>query len=62
MITVFTPLYNRKDLLPRLYESLTQQTNFDFEWLICDDCSQDGSYELAKEMEQKETRFPIRVL
>ena len=62
MITVFTPLYNRKDLLPRLYESLTQQTNFDFEWLICDDCSQDGSYELAKEMEQKETRFSIRVL
>lgn len=61
MITVFTPLYNRKDLLPRLYESLTHQTNYGFEWLICDDCSVDGSYELAKELAQKENRFRIRV-
>lgn len=62
MITVFTPLYNRKDLLLRLYESLTEQTCFCFEWLICDDCSSDGSYELAKELEDKEDRFPIRVI
>ena len=60
-VTVFTPLYNRKDLLPRLYESLRAQTCFDFEWVICDDCSSDGSYELAKELEEKEDRFPIRV-
>lgn len=60
-ITVFTPLYNRKALLPRLYESLTKQTSFSFEWVICDDCSTDGSYELAKELEEKEDRFPIRV-
>lgn len=60
-VTVFTPLYNRKDLLPRLYESLTRQTCSAFEWVICDDCSSDGSYELAKELADKETRFPIRV-
>ena len=62
LITVFTPLYNRKELLPRLYESLTKQTCRDFEWLICDDCSSDGSYELAQELAQKEDRFPIRVV
>lgn len=61
-VTVFTPLYNRRDLLPRLYESLTRQTCFDFEWLICDDCSSDGSYELATELAAKEDRFPIRVI
>lgn len=61
IVTVFTPLYNRKDLLPRLYESLAGQTDFRFEWIICDDCSQDGSYELAKEFAEKESRFPIRV-
>lgn len=61
IVSVFTPLYNRKDLLPRLYESLTKQTNYNFEWIICDDCSEDGSYELAKELEQKEERFPIKV-
>lgn len=62
LITVFTALYNRKDLLPRLYESLQKQTCFSFEWLICDDCSSDGSYELAKELAGKEERFPIRVI
>ena len=62
LVTVFTPLYNRKDLLLRLYESLRTQTCTDFEWIICDDCSSDGSFELARELEGKETGFPIRVI
>ena len=62
LITVFTPLYNRKDLLLRLYESLTVQTCYCFEWLICDDCSADGSFELAQELARQEERFPIRVI
>lgn len=61
-VTVFTPLYNRKPLLPRLYESLTKQTSFSFEWLICDDFSTDGSYELAMELAAQEERFPVRVV
>lgn len=61
LITVFTPLYNRKDLLMRLYESLTTQTCLSFEWLIVDDCSSDGSYETATALAQREDRFPIRV-
>ena len=60
MVTVFTPLYNRKELLLRLYESLKAQTCRSFEWLIVDDGSSDGSYELAKELEEREDRFPIR--
>lgn len=62
LVTVFTPLYNRKALLPRLYESLTVQTNTTFEWIICDDCSTDGSYELAMELAARENSFPIRVI
>jgi len=62
IITVFTPLYNRKRLLPRLYESLRAQTCTDFEWVICDDCSTDGSYELANTFARKEECFPIRVV
>ena len=41
LITVFTPTYNRADLLPRLYESLQEQTTNNFEWLIVDDGSTD---------------------
>ena len=62
LVTVFTPLYNRKVLLMRLYESLTKQTCSAFEWIICDDCSTDGSYELAKELAERENRFRIRVI
>lgn len=43
MITVFTPAYNRADLLPRLYDSLKAQTCKDFEWIVVDDGSTDGT-------------------
>lgn len=46
MITVFTPAYNRAHLLPRLYESLCKQSYKDFEWVIVDDGSTDGTAEL----------------
>ncbi len=45
LITVFTPTYNRAHLLPRLYESLCRQTFKEFEWLIVDDGSTDGTQE-----------------
>lgn len=47
-LTVFTPTYNRKDLLPRVYDSLVSQTVKDFEWLIVDDGSTDGTDEVVK--------------
>lgn len=42
-LTVFTPTYNRKHTLPRTYESLCRQTSEDFDWLIVDDGSTDGT-------------------
>ncbi len=41
--TIFTPTYNRKELLTNLYESLKNQTYKDFEWIIVDDGSSDGT-------------------
>lgn len=46
-ITVFTPAYNRAHLLPRLYESLCNQTSKNFEWMIVDDGSTDSTRELV---------------
>lgn len=46
VLTVFTPTYNRKGLLSRLYKSLCSQTNKSFIWLIVDDGSDDGSKEI----------------
>lgn len=59
LFTVFTPTYNRAPLLPRLYEALRQQTLQDFEWLIVDDGSADGTPELVAGW-QATSPFPIR--
>ena len=48
LITVFTPTYNRAHLLPRLYESLCEQTFKDFEWVIVDDGSTDETREVVE--------------
>lgn len=46
--TVFTPTYNRASTLPRLYASLVHQTLRDFEWVIVDDGSIDGTEALVE--------------
>ncbi len=45
-LTVFTPTYNRRELLKRVYESLCAQTVRDFTWLIVDDGSADDTKSL----------------
>ncbi len=57
-ITVFTPTYNRSRLLKRVYESLLQQTNFSFEWIIVDDGSVDSTEELITDF-IAEQKIPI---
>jgi glycosyltransferase involved in cell wall biosynthesis len=47
-ITVFTPTFNRAYCLGQLYESLLQQTNTDFIWMIVDDGSSDNTKELVQ--------------
>ncbi len=49
ILTVFTPTYNRRELLRRAYESLKSQTCSDFCWLIVDDGSTDETGELVGE-------------
>ena len=49
-ITVFTPTYNRRDLLERVYESLTSQTDKDFIWMVIDDGSSDTTSEYIKSL------------
>ena len=53
LLTVVTSAFNRKHLLPRLYESLKKQTVKNFVWIIADDGSSDGTEELVKEWQNK---------
>lgn len=57
--TVFTATYNRAHLLHRVYDSLMAQTFRDFEWLVVDDGSTDGTSALI-EAWRDEADFSIR--
>ena len=46
-LSVITPSYNRAHTLKRCYNSLVAQTDNDFEWIVVDDGSIDGTKELV---------------
>ena len=52
LFTIYTPTYNRKNLLPRLYDSLCNQTCKNFIWLVVDDGSTDGTEKLVNQWKQ----------
>lgn len=58
MITILTPTYNRAYTLNRLYNSLCEQTNQRFDWLIIDDGSTDNTANHIKGM-QKDQKLTI---
>lgn len=47
--SIITPQYNSFDLMNNYFESLNNQTFKDFEVIIIDDCSDDGSFEKLNE-------------
>jgi len=59
--TVFTPAYNRAGLLPRVHQSLLEQTFGDFEWLIVDDGSSDDTRSVVEPWIAG-SPFPVRYL
>ncbi len=61
-ITVFTPTFNRADLLPRLYDSLKNQTLYNFMWLIIDDGSTDNTEDIINNMIKSTNEFEIKYI
>lgn len=60
LITIFTPTYNRKALLARVYESLKSQTNKEFIWMVIDDGSTDDTEKYIQGLIDKEKEFEIQ--
>lgn len=61
-ITIFTPTYNRRQLIDNLYQSLLTQTEKNFEWIIVDDGSTDGTDNYFSELLTQVHPFPIRYI
>ena len=58
-LTIHTATYNRAYILGQAYESLRAQTCKDFEWIITDDGSTDGTAELVRGWQEQDNGFPI---
>ena len=61
VLSILTPTYNRAEVLCRPYESLLRQSRRDFEWVVVDDGSTDGSASLVRRW-QADAPFPITLL
>ena len=59
-VTILTPTYNRAHTLPRLYESLTRQSDKRFQWFIVDDGSHDNTKNVVNNFLQDD--FLIRYI
>ncbi len=59
LFTILTPTFNRERTLERAYRSVAKQQHRDFEWLIVDDGSTDGTAAMVAAW-QAEAAFPIR--
>ncbi len=53
ILTIFTPTYNRVNLLTESYEALKKQSNKDFVWLIVDDGSSDNTEEVVQKWQKE---------
>jgi glycosyltransferase involved in cell wall biosynthesis len=58
-ITVLMSVYNGLPHLPEAIDSILQQTFSDFEFLIIDDASTDGSHEVLAEYAQRDPGIRI---
>lgn len=61
-LTIFTPAYNRAHTLSRTYESLCNQSNKSFIWLVIDDGSTDNTGELVNQWMKIDNGFEIKYI
>ena len=57
LISIITPLYNSKQYILESIQSVQSQTYANWEMIIIDDASTDGSYEIIKSFATKDERI-----
>ncbi|MGB9716148.1 MAG: glycosyltransferase family 2 protein [Thermodesulfovibrionales bacterium] len=59
LVTVLTPVYNGEKYLEECIESILAQTYQNWEYIIVNNCSTDGTLEIAKKYAKKDTRIHV---
>ncbi|MBN2579012.1 MAG: glycosyltransferase family 2 protein [Pirellulales bacterium] len=57
LISIIMPVYNGRSTLDRALQSVLNQTFSDWELLLIDDCSTDGSADILRLWEEREPRI-----
>jgi len=58
-VTIFTPTYNRVHTLIDLYQSLKEQSDMNFEWIVVDDGSTDDTEKFFNDIVRDDSSFSI---
>jgi glycosyltransferase involved in cell wall biosynthesis len=61
LFTVFTSTFNKRHTIHRVWNSLNNQTNKNFEWIVIDNKSSDNIKEVLSEYKSK-AKFPIKII
>ena len=59
IVSIITPLFNSVTFIEETIESVISQTYNDWEMIIIDDCSNDGSLELVKDIAKDDLRIRL---
>ena len=59
LVSIITPNYNSEKYIRETIESVQAQTYTNWEMLVIDDCSTDGSLKILKELSEKDSRVKI---
>jgi glycosyltransferase involved in cell wall biosynthesis len=59
LVSIITPNYNCVQFIAQTIESVLAQTYQNWELIIIDDCSTDGSYEIARSYAKRDKRIKV---
>ncbi|WP_338815501.1 glycosyltransferase family 2 protein (plasmid) [Bernardetia sp. Wsw4-3y2] len=59
IVSIITPIFNRKDLIKETHQSVISQTYTSWEWIIVDDGSEDNSWKIIQDFAQQDNRIKV---
>ncbi|MGR5938346.1 glycosyltransferase family 2 protein [Enterobacter ludwigii] len=58
-ISIITPTFNSASTILQTYNSISEQTHHNWEWLVTDDCSSDNTISIMNAICEKDSRVKL---